>query len=818
MAKPSQTLTPEAQHLDDQIARNVRYGLARSIKECSAVDLFRAMAWAIRERLIDGVQATEQRYRDARAKRVYYLSAEFLIGQSLRKNLVSLDLLAAAHDAARALGFDLEAVVAAEPDAALGNGGLGRLAACFLDSLASLDYPAFGYGINYQFGLFRQAIENGAQREQPDEWLAEGSPWQVMRSDQACFIPVYGRIQQTEVIPGQVTPMWLGWQVIVGVPSDMPVAGFGGRTVNTLRLYSARSSNEFDMQIFNSGDYIRAVEQKIATETVSKVLYPSDSVASGKELRLVQEYFMVACALRDIVRRFKEEHESIERLPDQVALQMNDTHPSLAVAELMRILVDEESVTWERAWEITQAVCGYTNHTLLPEALEKWPVALLERVLPRHLQVIFEINHRFLNEVRRRWPGDDARVARMSLVEEQPERQVRMAHLAIAGSHSVNGVAALHTELVKTTLVPDFYALWPERFNNKTNGVTHRRWLLAANPDLADLITGRLGRGWIDDPESLRELAKHAGNAQVRHDFADVKRRNKTALARIIRSATGIEVDPATLFDVHVKRIHEYKRQLLNVMHVIHAYLRAVEDGALPSTPRTVIFAGKAAPGYAMAKLIIRLIHGVADVVNTDTRLDGRLKVAFVPDYRVSLAERIIPAADLSEQISTAGTEASGTGNMKLALNGALTIGTLDGANIEILEHVGAENMYVFGLRAEEVRALQANGYNPWDYYHHSPACRRVMDALAGNRFCAREPGLFRPIHDAILYGGDRYFHLADLDAFLATQERAAGDYRVPPHWNEMAIRNVAGVGWFSSDRTVREYAHDIWGVRPVKA
>jgi starch phosphorylase len=782
-------------------------------------DLFQALALSVRERLIDVMMATEDRYRAADAKRVYYLSAEFLVGQSLRSNLLNLGLLGPARSAAQALGIDLEATLTAEPDAALGNGGLGRLAACFLESLASLDMPGFGYGINYQFGLFRQVIDNGAQREHPDEWMAEGSPWQVARSDQACFVPVFGHIEHHELDPGRVIPMWMGWQVVVGVPYDIPIAGYGGRTVNYLRLYSARSSTDFDMQIFNSGDYIRAVEQKIASETVSKVLYPSDSVAVGKELRLVQEYFMVACGLRDITRRFKEHHHSFDVFPDKVAIQMNDTHPSLAVAELMRLLVDEEGLPWESAWETTQAVCGYTNHTLLPEALERWPVSLVARVLPRHLQIIYEINHRFLQQVRQRWPGDEPRAQRMSLVEEGPEKHLRMAHLAIAGSHSVNGVAALHSELVKTMLVPDFHAMWPERFNNKTNGVAHRRWLLQANPALAALISSRIGEGWVDDPSALRAFSARAADSSTRLEFAEVKRRNKETLARLIRSATAVTVDPSSMFDVHVKRIHEYKRQLLNVMHVVYLYLRAVEDGVLPETPRTVIFAGKAAPGYFMAKLIIGLIHGVAQVVNGDPRLDDRVKVVFLPDYRVSLAERIVPAADLSEQISLAGTEASGTGNMKLAMNGALTMGTLDGANIEILEEVGDGNMYVFGLRAADVRALQSGGeYDPWVYYHRSQPCRRVMDAVGSDLFCASNPGLFRPIYDTVLKGGDRYMHLADLDSFLAAQARASADYGQPGRWNAMAIENVARMGRFSSDRTVREYAADIWNVAPVKA
>jgi starch phosphorylase len=818
MSEPT-ALSPGAERLAESVDHHVRYSLGRSLRECGPVDVFRSFALALRERLIDGLIATEARYRAAGAKRVYYLSAEFLIGQSLRNNLLNLGLMPAARDAARRLGVDLDAALSAEPDAALGNGGLGRLAACFLDSLASLDLPGFGYGINYQFGVFRQVIDRGAQREHPDEWLAEGSPWQIPRPDQACFVPVYGHMEAHELVPGQPTQMWMGWQVLIGVPCDVPIAGWGGRTVNYLRLYSARSSTEFDMQIFNAGDYIKAVEQKIASENVSKVLYPSDSVAVGKELRLVQEYFMVACALRDILRRDKEDHRAVDALPDRVAVQLNDTHPALAVAELMRLLVDEESLSWDRAWEMTQAVCGYTNHTLLPEALEQWPVSLLERVLPRHLQIIYEINHRFLDAVRARWPGDEARVRRMSLVEEGVEKQVRMAHLAIVGSHSVNGVAALHSQLVKTALVPDFHAMWPARFNNKTNGVTHRRWLVHANPDLARLVSDRIGPGWIEDPAGLRAFEASAADASTRAAFAEVKRRNKDVLVRIIRSATGVVVDPASLFDVHVKRIHEYKRQLLNVMHVVHLYLRAVEDGVRPEIPRTVIVAGKAAPGYAMAKLIIRLIHGVAGVVNADRRVADLLKLVFLPDYRVSLAERIMPAAELSEQISTAGTEASGTGNMKLAMNGALTIGTLDGATIEIREHVGAENLYAFGLTAAEVRAMsQARSYNPWDYYHRSHVCRRVMDAIGGNMFCQSQPGLFRPIHDAILFGGDRYLHLADLEAFVDAQQRVSADYQEPRTWTAMAIRNVAGMGYFSSDRTVREYAADIWGVSAHRA
>jgi glycogen phosphorylase len=802
--------------LADGIVHLARYYLGRRLEDCSPYDLFRTLALAVRAPLIDRLLETERRYQEADAKQVYYLSAEFLIGQSLRNNLLNIGMMDVTRRAASTLGVQLDAALDAEPDAALGNGGLGRLAACFLDSLATLDVPGFGYGINYQFGLFRQVVQNGAQREQPDNWKAEENPWLIPRSDETVVVPVYGSIAHGKDRQGHYNPMWLDWKVLIGVPADMPIVGYGGRTVNVLRLYSARASDEFDMQIFNHGDYIRAVEQKIQTETISKVLYPSDSVASGKELRLVQEYFMVACALRDIVRRFRARHRSLEAFPDKVAIQLNDTHPALAIAELMRLLVDEEALEWERAWEITQASCAYTNHTLLPEALEKWPVSLIQRVLPRHLQIIYEINRRFLDTVKGRWPRDSARLARMSLIEEGGEQQVRMAHLAIVGSHSVNGVAALHTELVKTTLVPDFHELWPERFNNKTNGVTHRRWLMHANPGLSGLLRDRLGEGWIGDPLRLRDFSHWSADPDTQAAFRRVKRANKERLARVIRQATREIVDLDSMFDVQVKRIHEYKRQLLNVMHVVHLYLRAMEDGVPPDVPRTVLFAGKAAPGYVMAKLIIRLINEVAAVVNGEPRLHGLLKVVFVPDYRVSLAELIVPAADLSEQISTAGTEASGTGNMKLAMNGALTIGTMDGATIEIREEVGEDNIYIFGLRAPEVQALRDGGYSPWDYYHRSATIRRIVDAIGGNLFCASRPGLFRPIHEALLYGGDRYLHLADIESYIAAQERVSVDFADPERWARKGICNVAGVGRFSSDRTVREYASEIWGVRPV--
>ncbi len=806
----------DARRYAEETAHLLRYMLGLNIAECTAYDLFRVLAIPLRQRLVDGLTQTELRYRARRVRRVYYLSAEFLIGRSLGDTLLNLGLWPQAREAASLLGLDFDAVLEGEPDAALGNGGLGRLAACYLESMASLGLPGFGYGINYEFGLFRQEIHDGAQVELPDLWNAKRNPWAIERLNEAIFVPLYGRIEDFHDRSGVYNPMWLDWKVIVGVPHDVPVVGHHGRTVNWLRLFSARGSSEFDVQIFNSGDYIRAVEQKISSETISKVLYPSDVVAQGKELRLIQEYFLVACAMRDIVARARQTHGGVRALPEAAAIQMNDTHPALAVAELMRLLVDEEGLEWDEAWAITTRVCAFTNHTLLPEALEKWSVSLFERVLPRHLQLIYEINHRFLAQVRARYPDDDRRSARMSLIEEGPERHVRMAHLAIVGSHSVNGVARIHSQLIRTSLVPDFAEMFPERFGNVTNGVTPRRWLLHANPGLRELVTSRIGEAWTADLSRLREFERFADDPQTQEDLRAVKLANKRQLARIIKRHLRVEVDPASLFDVHVKRMHEYKRQLLNAMHVAHLYLRAVEDHVLPETPRTVIFAGKAAPGYVMAKLIIRFIHRLAAAVNAERRLDGLLKVVFLPDYRVSLAERIIPAADLSQQISTAGTEASGTGNMKLSMNGALTIGTLDGANIEIAEEVGDEQMYIFGLTVPEVEDLTRRGYDPWTWYHRSPPIQRILEAMGDSRFSPRQPGLFRPLRDSLLHGGDRYMHLADFESYVATHRRVAADFQRRDDWARRSILTIARMGRFSSDRAVMEYARDIGHVEPV--
>src|SRR6185436_1947570 len=731
---------------------------------------------------------------------------------ALGNNLTNLGIYDQARAVLSELGDDFEELQELEPDAALGNGGLGRLAACFLDSLATLDMPGFGYGINYEFGLFRQTFVNGYQHEKPDHWLDGGSPWLIERGDEAVVIPVYGSIAHATE-DGVYVPKWVDYKLIVGVPHDMPIVGYGGRTVNVLRLFSARSSDEFDIGIFNSGDYIRAVQEKITGESISKVLYPSDVVAAGKELRLLQEYFLVACSVRDILKRYRAAHESLEGFASKAAIQLNDTHPALTIVELMRTFVDEERMPWEQAWATTIETCGYTNHTLLPEALERWSVELMGRMLPRHLQIIQEINRRLLAEVARRFPGNIAMEHRVAIVAGD---EVRMANLAMAGSHSINGVAELHSKLVTTNLAPQFHRLYPERFNNKTNGVTPRRWLLHANRSLSSLITKTIGDAWVTDLDRLRELELFADDASLLERLDVVKRRNKIALARLTKELTGITADPLSMFDVQVKRFHEYKRQLLNALHVIHRYWSIVEDGEVPAQPRTVFFAGKAAPGYFMAKLVIKLIHSIAEVVNADPRTRDLLRVVFMPDYRVTLAEAIMPAAELSEQISTAGTEASGTGNMKLALNGALTIGTLDGANVEIRDEVGRENIFIFGLETEEVRGLLASGYDPQRYLHDHRWMRRDVDSIAAGHFSRGDKDIFRPLVGKLLSTRDEYVHLPDLPHYVERQKDVDSAYIDRAAWLRKSLLNIARMGKFSSDRTVIEYARDVWKIRPA--
>ena len=803
--------------LKKDIVRHIRLSLGKQQEECSERDYYLALSYVLRDRMLERMLETENRYRQADAKRLYYLSMEFLIGRSLGNNLINLDLFEAGREALTALGVDLEEVRDQEVDAGLGNGGLGRLAACFIDSLATMHMPGFGYGIHYEFGLFKQIFDNGWQKEKPDHWLDEWTPLELPRPDQACFIPVYGRVEHFTDHTGQQHPMWLDWNVIVGVPYDIPIVGYGGETVNYLRLFAARPSTEFDISIFNAGDYFRALEQKIESEKISKILYPSDTFREGKELRLLQEYFLVACSLRDVVRRYLAGHEDFGRFPDKVAIQLNDTHPALAVAELMRILVDEYAINWAEAFQMTRQSLGYTNHTLLPEALETWPVDLLEHILPRHMQIIYDINAHFLDEVEATWPGNPHRKSRMSMIQETPERLVRMAHLAIVGCHATNGVSALHTELLKTSVVSDFHDLWPERFFSKTNGITQRRWLLKANPDMAGLISQAIGSKWITDLDHLRELEPLSTDAGFQEDFLKIKRKNKQRLCALISETAWVEAVPDAMFDIHAKRIHEYKRQLLFLMAIVHEYLQLTDEGVPPPYPKTYVFAGKAAPGYTVAKRLIKLINSVSQVINTDPRNKGMIKLVFVPDYRVSVAEKIIPAANVSEQISTAGKEASGTGNMKFALNGALTLGTLDGANIEIREEVGAENIFIFGLTSSQIAEYQRTGtYNPHQVYEQNPDLRRVLQALSSDRFCPQNPGLFQWLLPYLMDSNDQYFHLADFASYVRTREHMSQEYVHTEEWTRKAILNIARIGRFSSDRTIGEYAREIWGLQPV--
>lgn len=805
--------------LYESIRRHIRYSLAKEYGALTPRDAFHGVALAVRDRLVDAMLDTEARYRKSKVKRLYYLSIEYLIGRSLSNNIINLGLMNEVSQILDDMGIDIDLVLSEESDAGLGNGGLGRLAVCFLDSLATLDMPGIGYGINYEYGLFKQEITNGYQKEMPDNWMTNGTPWEIVRPEEVCYIPLYGKIEHAQDRKGGYNPMWLDWKLLVGVPYDVPISGYGGKTVNTLRLFTARASNEFDIKIFNEGDYIRAVKQKIETESISKVLYPSDAVRSGRELRLVQEYFMVACAVRDIIRRYLKDHESFDAFPDEVAIHLNDTHPALTVPELMRIFVDENELPWEYAWEITRSTLGYTNHTLMPEALEKWPVSLMEYVLPRHLQIIYEINQRFLQQASAKWRFDSSRIRNVSIVEEGEQKLIRMANLAIIGSHSVNGVSQLHSDLITEKMVPDFFSLWPEIFNNKTNGVTPRRWLKLANPHLSKIISDAIGDKWVIDLNQLRELEKYAEDTGFQQDFLNAKRINKERLAQIIRDTTRVIVDPDSMFDVQVKRIHEYKRQLLNLLRIIHEYLRIVQDNIEPAHPRTCIFAGKAAPGYVTAKNIIKLINSVAQVVNNDPKCRGLLKVVFLPDYRVSLAERIIPAADLSEQVSTAGMEASGTGNMKFTINGALTMGTYDGANIEISQEVGEENIYIFGLTAPEIEEMrQKKTYDPFEMLKKHPDIQRVVDSLSSELFSPGEPGLFNWVRKNLTEYGDYYMHIADMPSYVQAQDHAGLEYHNKALWSRKAILNMARSGKFSSDRTIREYADEIWGINPCPA
>ena len=805
---------PTAADLQRSFLRHLQYTLVKDKYSATKADLYHALAYAVRDVLVDRWLDTQQSYYINDAKRVYYMSMEFLMGRTLGNSLINLGIMEEWQTALKQMGIDIEDLQEEEWDAGLGNGGLGRLAACFLDSMATMSLPAYGYGIRYEYGMFYQKIINGAQAEFPDNWLRYGNPWEFDRQEHLHQVKFHGRVDSYQDEQGETHYSWVDTTDVMALAYDFPVPGYGNETVNTMRLWSAKSTRDFELGSFNQGNYIGAVESKMRTENISKVLYPADHMAEGKELRLRQEYFLSSATVQDIFYRFAKKHTDLAMLPEKVAIQLNDTHPTLAIPELLRILLDEKRLGWDEAWEIALNTFAYTNHTVLPEALEKWPVAMMERILPRHLQIIYRINELFIQQVSARFPGDNGRLRRMSIIGEEGERCVRMAHLAIVGSHSINGVSALHSEILKDDLFRDFYQLWPERFNNKTNGITQRRWLKYSNRWLADLISSQIGDGWVTNLDDLKKLIPLAEEPGFQQQWIEVKRANKVRLADYIRAHNCIDVSPDSMFDCQTKRIHEYKRQLLNVLHVITRYNRIKADPGGNFAPRTVIFGGKAAPSYYMAKLIIRLINSVGSVVNSDPETNGLLKVVFLGNYNVSLAEMVFPASDLSEQISTAGTEASGTGNMKYSLNGALTVGTLDGANIEIMEEVGRDNIFIFGLTAPQVTGLKNAGYQPYDYYFRNPELKQAIDMIGNGSFSADDPNLFKPIVDTLL-GLDHYLLLADYSSYIACQDEVDRLYLQPHEWARTSILNTAAMGKFSSDRTIAEYAREIWGIKP---
>jgi glycogen phosphorylase len=791
--------------------RHLKFDNVMAPTAASARERFEAFARSIRDLLAERWLRTEETYRELDPKRVYYLSMEFLIGRQLANNVTNLLLNPQAEQILREIDVDWITLVEEEPDAGLGNGGLGRLAACFLDSLATLQIPAMGYGLRYEYGMFRQDIVSGWQRESPDNWLRRRDPWEVARPNEAvsvaldCSFAVRGG--RLALIPHRPSRL-------IGIPFDRPVVGFAGNTIGTLRLWGAAAPDYFDLHAFSGGDFIAALAETLAAETLTRVLYPDDSTVLGRELRFVQEYFLVACSLADLVRRFRRSNLDWRWLPEKASIQLNDTHPSLAVPELLRILLDEAHLSWDEAWDFTKRTLSYTNHTLLPEALERWPVSWFETLLPRHLEIIYEVNRRLLDDVRRYFPNEAARVTRMSLIEENAVRQVRMAHLAIVGSHSTNGVSGIHSELLRTATVPDFAEMFPERFNNKTNGVTPRRWLLLANPELSSAITEVIGHRWTTKLDELRQLEPLAADSAFREAVQAAKQAAKIRLANWLRLNSGVIVDAESVFDCQIKRIHEYKRQLMNALRIVILYQRLRANPERQVTPRTFIFAGKAAPAYHIAKLIIKLINNLSATLDADKDVSGRLKVVFVPEYSVSLAERLIPAADVSNQISTAGFEASGTSNMKFMMNGALTLGTRDGATIEMAAQAGEEHFFLFGLTAQQV-AESRGWYRPQWHYEHDPEARAALDAIRCDAFSADEPGIFRPLYEALMSNGDYYMHLADLQSYMAADQRMIETYQARESWIGMAIKNIAASGSFSSDRTIAQYASEIWNVTP---
>ena len=805
----------ERDGLIESIANHLEFTQCKNRYTVENFDVYRSFVRSIRDRLVEFWNDTQQTYHKLQCKQINYFSLEYLIGRSLTNNLLNLGLIVAGESAIREIGYDFEELQDLERDAGLGNGGLGRLAACFLESMATLQLPAHGYGIRYEFGIFKQKIENGLQVEAPDNWLEEGYPWEIPRWEVVYPVHFYGRVKEYTNEEGSLCRKWIESEKVLAMAYDVPVAGFENHTVNNLRLWSAKTDKNFDFQLFNDGDYIQAVEETISSGTISKILYPNDQGFSGKELRLKQQYFFVAASLQDIIQRYKAHSETFDAFPEHVAIQLNDTHPSIAIPELMRIFVDEEELEWEKAWGITTQVFAYTNHTVLPEALECWSVDLMGRLLPRHLEIIYKINDIFLEDVKKEYPEDVDLLRRVSFFEENEHKQIRMPYLSIVGSHTINGVATLHTNLLKTTVFEDFYKLFPKRFQNKTNGISPRLWLKNANPELSSLICDKIGDNWITNLKQLRQLEKFADDPEFQEAWLAVKRIKKEQLSKWLKNNCGVNVDPGSLFDVQIKRIHEYKRQLLNILHVIYLYNEMLEYPEHPHVPRTILLGGKAAPGYWMAKLIIKLANDVALVVNNDPAMMGRLNLVFVPNYNVSVAEKIIPATDISQHISTAGTEASGTGNMKFILNGALILGTKDGANIEIAEEVGTENIFTFGLSSNEVKNLAESGYNPRIPFQENPSLRKVLSMIKKGYFNREKPNRYEDLYNSLIFE-DKYMLLEDFTSYVECQRSVMKTWEDQKTWTRMSILNTSGAGKFSSDRTIAEYAKDIWGLEAV--
>jgi starch phosphorylase len=816
--KPTNGLKLTKTKIKNSIVRHLHSTLGTDENKANSHAWWRATTSAIQEHVLEGVRKTQKAHYMNDTRAVHYFSAEFLMGRLMSNNLHNLDLYTITEQALTELGVTLSDIMEEEPDMALGNGGLGRLAACFLDSLATKGLPAIGYGLHYEHGLFRQEIKNGAQIERPDSWRDYGNPWEICRPESIQEIPLYGYVETKYEDNGELKKEWHPSSIVKGVPWDIPVVGYGGQTVNILRLWESQASDYFNWDVFNAGGYVDAHIENIQAETISKVLYPNDETDAGKELRLIQQYFFCACSLKDIVRRYKRAHgDDWSRFTHQVVIQLNDTHPAIAIPELMRILIDKADMSWNKAWEICTQVFAYTNHTLLPEALESWPVRMIEKVLPRHIEIIYEINHQFMTQVEAKWPGNDDIKRKLSIIEESGERMVRMGHLSVIGSFAVNGVAEIHSKLVKRDLFPEFDQLWPHKFTNVTNGITPRRWLKACNPKLSGLIDAKIGRDWPTNLKQLENLVGFAKDRAFQKKFMQIKLENKVELAKEVLKLTGIEVDPHAIFDIQIKRLHEYKRQHLNLLHIMALYRRILQQPISHIHPRVFIFAAKAAPGYKLAKDIIYAINKVAEKINSDKRVNKLLKVVFMPNYRVSQAEKMIPAADVSEQISTAGKEASGTGNMKLSLNGALTIGTLDGANIEIAEEVGDDNIFIFGLTVDQVSTLKSRGYNPYNYYYANEEIKAILDWLDGDYFTPGEPGALAPIKHSLLDDGDPYLVLADFESYSQAQQRVNDAYMDREKWAEMAILNTARMGKFTSDRSIEDYVKAIWKLTPCR-